>query len=522
MSIIIQQYGIVRGYSENLAYSAMSSSTDTMMYFMNLLMDDTTETPQNFGHRVKLLNPEFTVWGFGISPYMAANEFAGYKESNVFLSAWPSNGVTFLETLVNKHFKWSAQFLDKYTVNDSTTVSVKCLNTGEKWDFKDIEETSVKSFRRDINSIKSINNRVIFYDKNIVPIEGDIYEITVKNLTDSSGNNTNYTYRTVFKYADTSNYPNKLTNIDITCDENLTKTTTDTYKGKEGTIAKLTAKFNSDAQNIAVKWSSSNKDVVSVTQNGIININKYSSEPVTISVASMSDNSINKTIKIVTEKTNEYTIQYDGNGSTEGKMTNSTHMLDVAQKLNKNEYIRTYSIEYNANYDGNGGNTYLGFGEVEYKFNGWNTKADGTGTAFNDEQTVKNLATKANETIILYAQWIPQAETSFTPKREGYIFGGWYKEPGCINEVFGADGSFILNKDMKVYAKWTKDEFKKGDINGDGKINIKDWNMLYAYINETMKLSSEALQRADVNEDGKINVKDLNRLYEHVTEVNPL
>ena len=75
---------------------------------------------------------------------------------------------------------------------------------------------------------------------------------------------------------------------------------------------------------------------------------------------------------------------------------------------------------------------------------------------------------------------------------------------------------------MKVYAKWTKEEFKKGDINKDGKINIKDWNMLYEYTNETMKLSDEELQRADVNGDGKVNIKDLNRLYEHITEVNPL
>lgn len=138
----------------------------------------------------------------------------------------------------SRNFKWSAQFLDKYTVNDSTTVSIKCLNTGEKWNFIDEEETSSKFFRRNINSIQSLNNRVIFYDKNINPVEGDVYEITVKNLTDSSGNYTNYTYRIVFKYADTSSYPNKLTNIDITCDENLTKTTTDTYKGKEGTKVK--------------------------------------------------------------------------------------------------------------------------------------------------------------------------------------------------------------------------------------------------------------------------------------------
>lgn len=61
-----------------------------------------------------------------------------------------------------------------------------------------------------------------------------------------------------------------------------------------------------------------------------------------------------------------------------------------------------------------------------------------------------------------------------------------------------------------------------GDINGDGKVNIKDWNMLYGYINETTKFTEEELKAGDVNENGKINVKDLNKLYEHITETNPL
>ena len=67
-----------------------------------------------------------------------------------------------------------------------------------------------------------------------------------------------------------------------------------------------------------------------------------------------------------------------------------------------------------------------------------------------------------------------------------------------------------------------KESASIADINGDGKINVKDWNLLYAYISETTELSLEELQRADVNEDGKVNVKDLNRLYEHITEINPL
>ena len=61
-----------------------------------------------------------------------------------------------------------------------------------------------------------------------------------------------------------------------------------------------------------------------------------------------------------------------------------------------------------------------------------------------------------------------------------------------------------------------------GDINGDGKVNIKDWNMLYGYINEMTQFNEEQFNAGNVNNDRKVNVKDLNRLYEHITEINPL
>lgn len=62
----------------------------------------------------------------------------------------------------------------------------------------------------------------------------------------------------------------------------------------------------------------------------------------------------------------------------------------------------------------------------------------------------------------------------------------------------------------------------QGDINGDNNINIKDWNMLYSYINETIEFDEDQLMCADINKDGKVNIKDWNRLYNHITEVDPL
>lgn len=62
----------------------------------------------------------------------------------------------------------------------------------------------------------------------------------------------------------------------------------------------------------------------------------------------------------------------------------------------------------------------------------------------------------------------------------------------------------------------------KGDINGDGKINSKDWALLYSYINETKEFTYEQLLSADINNDGKVNNKDWNRLYNHINETDLL
>ena len=40
-----------------------------------------------------------------------------------------------------------------------------------------------------------------------------------------------------------------------------------------------------------------------------------------------------------------------------------------------------------------------------YDFTGWNTKADGTGTAYTDGQTIENLSSADGAVITLYAQW---------------------------------------------------------------------------------------------------------------------
>ena len=64
--------------------------------------------------------------------------------------------------------------------------------------------------------------------------------------------------------------------------------------------------------------------------------------------------------------------------------------------------------------------------------------------------------------------------------------------------------------------------YLSGDVTGDGKVNMKDWNRLYEHINEINPLFEDAQQRSDVTGDGKVNMKDWNRLYEHINEIDPL
>ncbi len=93
---------------------------------------------------------------------------------------------------------------------------------------------------------------------------------------------------------------------------------------------------------------------------------------------------------------NVYTVRYIKNKpeiasfNVVGSTPDSTHTFDVAKNLTKN-----------------------GYSLVGWKFTGWNTKADGSGIAYSDEQSVINLTNKNGAVVKLYAQW-EQVPTNYT------------------------------------------------------------------------------------------------------------
>lgn len=63
----------------------------------------------------------------------------------------------------------------------------------------------------------------------------------------------------------------------------------------------------------------------------------------------------------------------------------------------------------------------------------------------------------------------------------------------------------------------------KGDVTGDGKVDMKDWSRIRNHITETNLLTDDyAIACADVINDGKIDMKDWSRVRGHVNESNPL
>lgn len=60
-----------------------------------------------------------------------------------------------------------------------------------------------------------------------------------------------------------------------------------------------------------------------------------------------------------------------------------------------------------------------------------------------------------------------------------------------------------------------------GDVNGNGEVNIIDLQRLYAHLNGSNKLGSDAW-RGDVDRNGEVNIIDFQRLYAHLNGSNKL
>lgn len=163
-----------------------------------------------------------------------------------------------------------------------------------------------------------------------------------------------------------------------------------------------------------------------------------------------------------------YKVVFAGNGSTSGSVGSLVCEYDANVTFTANSFIRT-----------------------GYTFTGWNTKADGKGSAYTDGQTVQNLTADYNDTVTLYAQWTansykvafdsnngtgtmtdqpfaydaasaPLSANTFL--RNGYVFAGWNTQKdgkGTAYEDNIPVKNLTADKDdtVTLYAQWAAASF---------------------------------------------------------------
>ena len=153
-------------------------------------------------------------------------------------------------------------------------------------------------------------------------------------------------------------------------------------------------------------------------------------------------------------KKDEFIVTFNPNGG-KGTLMTQVFTQKVAQPLMANSFT-------------NGG----------LAFTGWNTRADGTGASYKDEETVI-----ISGHLVLYAQWGPATGTftvTFNPNGategnmepqtfgggapqalspngfyfDNYRFAGWNTAPDGKGKSYGNEQVISVTSDMTLYAQW--------------------------------------------------------------------
>ena len=127
-----------------------------------------------------------------------------------------------------------------------------------------------------------------------------------------------------------------------------------------------------------------------------------------------------------------YDVEFDANGGS-GVMEKQRFVYNVNPlAIAQNEFIRE-----------------------GYVFVGWNTKADGSGTAYADKEKVQNLTAAAGGVVTLYAQWVPKnvdisTLTGHFKAFNGQVLTGTLDGNTQPYKISIADGATVTLKDVTI------------------------------------------------------------------------
>ena len=278
------------GNGENL-YSCGIIST-SIIDSISSALDDSQGTGQyyNRGHRYNLLNPEWKYIGVGNTLQQACHKLSGTQSSNVDVVAWPPKEITISESGFSPSGMWTCQFYNKLKPTADTTITIECLNSNKKWKIDPNNLLENQNYERS-------GDLISYSDDSIVFKIGGVYQITYDHLTDANGNETSYSYRTVYEKAYIGSEEEKVPQsikLDKTSEKVLL-----------GTTSKLIAKVSPDnIKNKRIYFASNNKEVATVNECGEITAHSLGTADIT---ATSENGNITATCKIIVVKTLDQT-----------------------------------------------------------------------------------------------------------------------------------------------------------------------------------------------------------------------
>lgn len=350
------------GVDEKFYNNAMRAMSAENLYSGDIItsithaINDVYGDPITCGHRYNLLNPSTKYFGMGYCAGQGCHKFSGVQSHNVPAVAWPSIGITPMEAFSGGY--WSIS-LYNYTTTPNTTVDVVRLNDNTKWLFT--ERTTLSS---STNRLYVSNSYISFYNSSLTGSDGVAYQITLRNLKNGENDVPEYTYRTIFKKLYSKSievvYPESV---------NLDK---DTLQLDAGQKKSLTPKFTENATEIATNWTSSNENVATVSQYGIVTAKNKGEATITVTALNgktatckvvvngkinlsenIKDLKINETVKInLTEdisdisyiSNNENIARVDSNGNVTG-ISGGMSVITVLSPGYKNDIYVVYVKE---------------------------------------------------------------------------------------------------------------------------------------------------------------------------------
>ena len=276
------------GNGENL-YSCGIIST-SIIDSISSALDDSQGTGQyyNRGHRYNLLDPEWKYIGVGNTLQQGCHKLSGTQSYDVDVVAWPSKGITISESGFSPSGMWTCQFYNNLKPTDNTTITIECLNSNKKWkiDPNNLLENQDYNYKRSENLISYSDNSIAFKI-------GGVYKITYDHLTDINGNETSYSYRTVYEKA-------YIESEDDTVPQSI-KLDKTSEKVSPGTTSKLIAKVSPDSiENKRIYFASNNPEVATVNECGEITAHSLGTADIT---ATSEVGNITATCKITVVKT---------------------------------------------------------------------------------------------------------------------------------------------------------------------------------------------------------------------------